>query len=141
MNDQNSVKLDDLIGLHQLDGVDLFSESIKRPYGDYNEDCEVIRFRLNGTVYTAIEDPSDGYRSCMDKIFVSKDEITNAFPAVQVLGRMKEPTYGSVNDTLELIDVVTGKVVMEVGTDNTDDYYPSFVSAFHPENMAINAAK
>ncbi len=31
-------------------------------------------------------------------------------------------------------------VVLEVGTDNSDDYYPSFVANFQPENMATNAS-
>ena len=138
MTDQ--IDLDTLVGEHTLDAVDTFTESIKQ-YGDHFEDCGVIRFRLDGIVYTATEDPSDGYRSSMDKLFVSPDEpMRNVFPAVRVLARKKANEKYSVNETLELIDVVTGKVVMEVGTDNTDDYYPSFVSAFWPEHMATNAA-
>jgi hypothetical protein len=31
-----------------------------------------------------------------------------------------------------------GLVILEVGTDNNDDYYPSFVSSWKPENMAVN---
>lgn len=37
---------------------------------------------------------------------------------------MKDNDTYSVNDTIQFIDVVTGKVVLEIGTDNTDDYYP-----------------
>lgn len=29
--------------------------------------------------------------------------------------------------------------MIEVGTENTDDYYPYFVAAFHPEAMTPNA--
>lgn len=134
----NQVKLDSLVGEHVLDAVDTFTESVKASYGDYYEDCELIRFRLNGTVYTAIEDPSDGYRSCMSSLIVSpNDEMKNVFPPVRVMGIKKAPTYGT-HDTLQLIDLKTGKVVLEVGTDNDDDYYPSFVSAFWPEHMAVN---
>ena len=96
----------------------------------------------DGVVYTAVEDPSDGYRSSMEKLFVSpNDDVRNVFPPCRVLARKKpDDRWGGKNDTLELIDIATGKVVMEVGTDNSDDYYPSFVSAFWPENMASNAA-
>ena len=141
MDDLKTVSLDDLVGEHQLDGVDTYVEKIKS-YGDELKDANVIRFRLDGIVYVAFEDPSDGYRSSMDKLIVSPSpEMTNVFPAISVVAKKKandEGDYGAVNDTLQLVDVVTGKVVMEVGTDNTDDYYPSFVSNFQPENMAVN---
>lgn len=138
MDDIQTIELDSLVGEHILDGVDLSIESVKR-YGDCFEDANVIRLRLDGKVYTAIEDPSDGYRSSMDRLFVEDCLIKNVFPPVKVLAKKKANyTYG-VNDTIELIDVVTGKVVAEFGTDNTDDYYPSFVSAFWPQNMATNA--
>lgn len=76
----------------------------------------------------------------MERLFASPTEkMVNVFVPIRVLARKKpDDRYGNVNDTLELIDVVTGKVVLEVGTDNTDDYYPSFVSAFWPEHMASN---
>ena len=49
-------------------------------------------------------------------------EVKNTFPAVK----------------LELLDCKTGKTVLEVGTENTDDYYPCFVANWSPENMACN---
>ena len=133
------VTLDSLVGEHILDGVDTYVEKVKK-YGDYLEDACMIRFRLDGVVYVASEDPSDGYRSCMDKVIVSQSKkMTNTFPAVRVLARKKpDDKYGGSNDTLELIDLKTGKIVMEVGTDNDDDYYPTFVSNFQPENMSTN---
>lgn len=138
MTDQ--IDLDSLVGEHTLDAVDTFSESIKQ-YGSHYEDCEIIRFRLDGTVYTAIEDPSDGYRSSLDKLFVSPDEpMRNIFPPVRVIGRKKENDRWGVNDVLQLVDQMTGLIVLEVGTDNTDDYYPSFVGSFSPENMVTNEA-
>lgn len=122
-----------------LDAVDTYVEKVKT-YGDYLEDSEHMRFRLDGIVYTAVSDPGDGYRSSMDKLFVSpSDEVRNVFPAIKVVGIKKPDESYQSNDVLQLIDVVTGKIVMEVGTDNTDDYYPGFVSSFSPENMATNA--
>jgi hypothetical protein len=38
-------------------------------------------------------------------------------------------------------DVVTGKVVLEVGTDNTEDYYPYCVMNWSPENLACNVGR
>lgn len=140
MSEVQAVELDSLIGEHTLDGVDLSNERVKT-YGDNMEDASVIRFRLDGKVYTAIEDPSDGYRSSMDRIFVEDCPISNVFPPVRVLARKKGSDCGYVNDTLELIDMMTGKVIVEVGTDHTDDYYPSFVSGFWPEHMATNESR
>jgi hypothetical protein len=137
----DNISLDTLVGEHTLDAVDTFSESIKQ-YGSRFEDCSIIRFRLDGKVYTATEDPDDGYRSSLGTLFVSADEpMTNVFPEIRVTARKKANDGSYVNDTLELIDIVTGKVVVEVGTDNTDDYYPWFVGAFFPENMATNQAQ
>jgi hypothetical protein len=137
MTEVQTIELDSLIGEHMLDGCDLSTEQVKT-YGEHFEDASVIRLRLDGKVYTAIEDPNDGYRSSMDRLFVEDSPIKNSFPPVRVLARKKANDNYSVNDTIELIDVVTGKVVAEFGTDNTDDYYPSFVSCFSPENMATN---
>lgn len=138
MAETKSVMLDDLIGDHMLDAVDTYVERVNT-WGKNFEDANVIRFRLDGIVYTAIEDPSDGYRSCLDKLTAEADaEVKNVFPPVRVTARKKADDKYCKNDTLELVDAVTGKVVMEVGTDNTDDYYPSFVSSFSPENMATN---
>ena len=132
------VEFDSLIGEHILDAVDTDTMQVKRWYGDAFEDANVIRFRLDGKVYTAVENPDDGYRSSMERLYVAEDPIKNTFPPCKVLARKKAKDYYE-NDTLEFIDVVTGKVVLEVGTDSCDDYYPSFVAAFHPENMAVNA--
>ena len=133
------MELVDLVGEHMLDGVDFFNEKIQQ-WGDSFEWAQVCRFRLDGITYAVIEDPDDGYRSSMKEIAISTNTLTNIFPSIRVLGRHRiAGAYGDPADVLELIDMKTGKVVLEVGTDKTDDYYPSFVSAFHPEAMATNA--
>lgn len=135
---KETIELESLLGEHVLDAVDMFEEDMKARYGDYTDHCQIFRFRLDGKVYTAIEDPSDGYRSSMGELFVSDDAMKNVFPPIRVVAKKKAPGYGE-NDTLEFIDATTGKVVAEVGTDNSDDHYPSFVGAFFPANMATNA--
>lgn len=136
---QPEVSLESLLGEHTLDAVDLFVERVKS-YGEVFEDANAIRFRLDGVTYTALEDPNDGYRSSLGRLFVSKGEtMRNVFPPIKVVAKKKDHEPYQQNDTLQLIDVVTGKVVLEVGTDNTDDYYPCFVGSFSPENMATNA--
>lgn len=134
-------QLTDLVGPRHLDAVDFDTEKMKEFYGDGYEDCSVCRFRLDGIVYVAIEDPSDGYRSSMRGLITPNNPaMKNVFPPVKVIGRMRtEGEFGGLDDVLELVDAFTDKVVLEVGTDNCDDYYPRFVASFHPENMATNA--
>lgn len=134
-------ELKDLIGRHVLDGVYFSSESIPAYEGaDYTEDSQVCRFRLNGNVFVAVEDPSDGYRSSMRELrSLGEIALDNMFPPVEVFGLYRSERNRDQSDILELYDLATGKLVLEIGTDATDDYYPSFVASFHPENMAANA--
>lgn len=136
-----AVEFSTLVGLASLDAVD-FANEMRERYEDSWEDCGVCRFRLNGVVYIAVEDPSDGYRSHLGAFSRYETEVPmqNVFTPCKVLVRQrtKRAEYSGDADVLEMIDIVTGKTVLEVGTDNTDDYYPSFVASFSPENMEAN---
>ena len=137
-----NVPFESLVGEHELDAVDESIEQVKKWYGDTFEDANCIRFRLDGKVYTAIEDPSDGYRSSMERLFVSEDSMRNVFSPVKVLARIRtEYEYGGTSEVLQLLDMRNGQVILEVGTDNSDDYYPSFVAWWKPENMEVNRGK
>lgn len=130
------MRLEDLIGEHELTGVD-FGEL--PPDNDRRWDiANTMTFVLDGHAYLATEDPSDGYRSCMSDIVEVPNTVKNTFAPCRVVGRHRtSSTYGS-DDILELIDVVTGEAVLEVGTENDDDYYPSYIANFMPERMAVN---
>lgn len=130
------MELKDLVGEHILDAVDFCEEQVKNYYGDGFDNCSVIRFRLDGNVYIASEDPDDGYRSSMRDLVVGYFEMKNIFPPIKVVGvHRKKGDRREVDDILELIVLETGKVVIEVGTENLDDYYPSFVANFDPTAM------
>ena len=125
------MELKDLVGEHILDAVDFSDE-----FGM----SQAMRFRLDGKVYTVVEDPGDGYRSSMKEISVGDEGMTNTFQPVQVIG-LHHSVYecGGSSDILELIDAETGETIIEVGTDNeTNNYYPIFVASFHPEAMRFN---
>lgn len=136
------MELKDLVGEHLLSGADFGIKPKNEKEYEY-EDANTITFVLDGRAYLVTEDPDDGYRSSMRDITeVTGVAIKNTFEPVRVLARYRErSTYGSSCDILEVIDIVTTKVVLEVGTDNDDDYYPSYVANFTPENMAVNASK
>ena len=134
------MELKDLVGIHELSGVDTTTEKVKQ-YSDTYEDAGVIRFVLDGKTYKAIEDPGDGYRSYCRELEVCDEVVSNNFSPQKVMAKMKDNDTYSVNDTIQFVDVVTGKVVLEVGTDNADDYYPYCVMSWSPENLACNIGK
>lgn len=135
--EKEEITLDSLVGLHSLTAVEMTQTKILK-YDDEWEDVDSISFRLDGKTFTAVENPSDGYRSCMKNLILDKGRrIANKFSPVKVMAIKKRSGYHD-HDTIEFIDVLNGKTILEVGTDNSDDYYPSFVARFTPENMAIN---
>ena len=134
------MELKDLVGEHELSGVDTTTERVKQ-YGDYYEDFKVVRFVIDGKTYKATENPDDGYRYYLKELEVTYEKVTNNFPPQKIVGKMKDDSDWERNDTIQFIDATTGKVVLEVGTDNTDDYYPYCVLRWSPENLAINERK
>ena len=115
LNDFNA-ELEDLVGTHELSGV-----------GRNIIECDAnsFSFILDGITFTAIEDPEDGYRSTMKELFIG-GEIKNTFKPVEVECILHDKTL-----RMNYKD----KLVLEVGTDNYDDYYPVFVNHWNPENI------
>ena len=135
----NEINLKTLVGKHILSGVDTETESIKvYDHSDY-EDSQVIRFCLDDVVYTAVEDPSDGYRSSLVYCIKDHKEIKNKIKGVEVFGvYMSRSAYGDSSDIIQFYDTTTNEVVLTVGTDHSDDYYPSFIGYWNPVNLSIN---
>ena len=136
----SDVDLESLVGEHELSGVDMGKTTVTR-YGS-TEEANNISFVLDGIVYTATEDPDDGYRSHMGSLAIG-GKVTNTFAPQRVLcsyykGKITESDYNTSNELLIARDVVTGKEVLRVGTSNTDDYYPWFTADFDPTAMGCN---
>jgi hypothetical protein len=141
------MELKDLVGEHELSGVDT---GILHPDPDVDrwgqEDANTLLFILDGVTYYVVEDASDGYRSSMKDIqIVSDRSVANRFQPVRVNATHEASRKGDWSteecDLLTLTDVESGKVVLEVGTLNSDDYYPSFVGNWLPQNLAVNQAQ
>jgi len=140
-----STKLEDLVGLRILDAVDF--ETLSEPAyegADYFEDANTCRFRLDGVIYVAVENPSDGYRSSMRELRRqrknTKTRLVNVFPPTQVFGVWMDESprsYGAA-DLVTFYATANAKPILTVGTRNTDDYHPSFVAHFRPENLPAN---
>lgn len=88
-------------------------------------------FKLNDTVYEAIEDESDGWRSYLGSIeTVESDGIFFSIPLAVV--RVGEFDDGHT-DGFSLVDVEDGHVWLEVGTGNYGDWYPYFTFSYYPK--------
>lgn len=133
------MELKDLVGKHLLSGVQ-YGKSEKGEY-DYDEPS-TVDFILDGKILSVIEDPDDGYRSSMKEIVIDREGliITNTFKPVEVIGTFRQNSNYEDNDVVDFVDSITGKIVLSVGTVNTNDYYPYFVGEFKPENLCSNQA-
>lgn len=130
------MELKDLCGKHILSGIEKGTCNIEVLGGQENVDY--VKFCLDGISYVAIEDPEDDYRSTCRELEVSETECRIKLPDVEVVGIMKGNERYEDHDILMLIDCITGKVVLSVGTANYDDYYPYCVMEWTPENLSCN---
>lgn len=129
------IELNSLVGKRMLSGVDIETHTDE----DGDEEGQAIIFILDGIAYRVEEDPEDGYRSSMKSLTqLSASSVDNRFPAIPVIGKMHIGNDGE-EDYFELYDVHNMKVVLSVGTDYSDDYYPGFVANWSPENVSHEA--
>lgn len=105
----------------------------------------------NGNVIylEAVEDPIDGYRSCLTELRIVHNP-EGIFPSQAVahvtvfggdsmfggVGRIILPP-DHVLDTIKFVDH-RNNVWLTLGTDNTDDYYPCFVFSWTPPTASPN---
>lgn len=123
--DNNNKELEDFVGdwAFPARGVD---------YEGGEDGANAIRFCLNGIIYRAMEDRNDGYRSMLGTISEHTLPMTNTFHAIPVTAHMSN---SSSEHCIQFVSTYTGKIVLEVGTSYSDEYYPSFVACWQPENM------
>lgn len=125
------MKLKDFVGFHILNGV-------RRGRLCDGEETNFIAFRLDGVTFLAVEDPDDGYRSYCKELVIDNNIEVTIIPNTEVLCVMMPDSYYVRNDVLLMIDTKTRSCVLEVGTRDTEDYYPYCVMSWHPENLYIN---
>jgi len=90
-------------------------------------------YKLDNTVWEAVEDPSDGYRSYLDSI----EEKINSDKLIffsEPLAEVKVIKSDDNNiDGYSLIDTKDGWVWLRIGTYDYDDYYPCFRFEYNPK--------
>lgn len=126
------VHLEDLVGTHTLTAVEHGTEEVHDiGYGRDITTC-TLRFTLDKVTYVAAEDPEDGWRSTLAWLRLSETPCRVSFAPVRVKARMKDEPHCT---TLQLVHAKTGAVIVEAGTDQVDDWYPSCVLIFKPESL------
>ena len=123
------MELKDLVGTHLMTGIE--TGTVKGDGWRSENDCNYVKFRLDGVTYMAVEDPEDGYRSCCRDLEIVNEECKTKLPDIYSWGTEK-------NDILEFYDTTNKQMFMAVGTGNTNDYYPYFVFEYMPEVLHCN---
>jgi hypothetical protein len=127
-------ELKDLVGMRKFSGFDRRTETVKDECGEH-ADSEVCLFVLDGVTYRAEEDPEDGYRTSMKPLAFTNEEVKNSFDPVDVFCVHRTTgEYSDVDDILQIMNL-KADIILEIGTENIDDYYPVFVSKFSAENI------
>ena len=145
---KKGIKLKELEGDHILSGVELGQAMHKRDGWPEKDYCNYVKFTIDGIHYRVFEDPSDGYRSYCEDLEIVDNPCNTRLPDIEV-----EVKYISVKhlgdsdfwtedcDVIQFIDKANGKLILEVGTENVGDWYPSCVFHYYPENMACNEGR
>lgn len=109
---------------------------LKGTSGD--DDAFVVVLRLDDAFYWFQEDPDDGYRSSLGAVRKLLDYPQDmppgafiAFDPVMVTISL-EPNGDEI---LRGVDDRTGLALFAIGTENSDEYYPSFVHQWTPDAM------
>lgn len=132
------MELSDLVGLHTLSGVET-GYTVVHDEWEGNQDCQFVKFTLDGVHYMAVEDPDDGYRSRCRDLVVSDTPPRYSFPPQSMRCFMKRAgDDGCNNDIIVMQDIKTKEIVLEVGTGDYDDWYPYCHFVYNPEGMACN---
>lgn len=116
---------------HLLTGVDFGTEqNLNGCWQDYGPNAMYVV--IDGTTFAFIEDPSDGYRSSLSEVIVSNHKVHNTFEPVLVQIKTNE------NQNYVYDIVANGQIVVQGGTDYSDDWYPSYVAYFEARNLPQN---
>lgn len=128
-------------GKYLLSGVDEYQTT-----NDFYENINGVVLILNGEKYIMAEDQSDGYRSYGILVKDENVECLNTFPPQEIVIESKVTKitehFDSIsNEMMTIKNPFTNEIIIELGTENMDDYYPMGVFHYHPENLPINKNK
>lgn len=144
MSNDVDIQLADLLGLHALHGI--ARDVITAMYGDT---VQRVALLVDDFVVELCEDENDGYRSSLGSIrrwqsvsryIAEHDDVSFAPihpPLIVMIRHRKVAEHSGEADAIYAIDERTGLVVLDIGTDQVDDYYPSFVFSWDPAGWPL----
>lgn len=140
------MNLIDLVGIHLMTGIETGTVKRENWWSKEEDDCNYVKFRLDGVTYMAVEDPDDGYRSMCRNLEVVDEECRTKLPNILIECKMRDDIHDSIwgtqkNDILEFYDTNNKQMFMAVGTGDTDDWYPYFNFEYIPEVLSCNSKK
>lgn len=129
------VDKDSLVGEHVLSGAVYAND-----YSGFN----AMLFILDGQTYLAACDPDDGYRSYLGSFFKTDRKCPQNLPDIRI-----EIQHKAVREQISAYERRDYKgyvfvikdarfredLIMELGTDYSEDYYPCCVMHYMPENV------
>lgn len=133
-----ATSLDQLVGPHKMKHTPI--TDVRHPF---DPDAGGIAFGLDDAIYMVFEDPSDGYRSHAGPLLSFKGRFSDLgarrfdYCDLDVVCSMKTSNgkEGWERKECEILEVrvaETGDLILEVGTENTDDHYPCFIARWTP---------
>lgn len=95
-------------------------------------------FKLNDSVFEAVEDESDGYRSYLETVRAAAPEGVFSRATLAYVKVTEVKTEGSIDPHAYpfegyLLTDGHGHVWLRVGTEDYDDYYPTFIFEYTPK--------
>ncbi len=126
-------------GRHLLSGVDRTSHQKREGESEWEDYGDEYLICIDGINYLMIEDLNDGYRSNMLDPEITDREIKNRFEEQEVfIQHRTDGHYSGEKSNIMEIYSMSGDLILEIGTDNIDDWYPGAVFNYIPENMEVN---
>lgn len=104
--------------------------------------AESQAFKVDGVVFEVLEDPEDGYRSCLGGVLARSEKGYNFYKKPFATVRLEKFEYEPEGkDRYEedrahgyrLIDANDGHVWLTFGTKWYNDYYPLFIFDYEPK--------
>lgn len=117
-----------LLGEHTLQGV---WPDAKHPFKTNGQAFGIV---LDGNLFLFLEDDNDDYRSELGVVMFAQGNAYHGYTSIGravVVSIATEREHAGQNKVYEFKDVETGVVGLSIGTDNIDDYYPSFVVEYN----------
>lgn len=125
-------------GKHELSGV--------CHYVSEDTDIEGYVLTIDGQNYCAIYDSNDGYRS-YGHLHRTSQAQTNPFPKqvvhihTEIVKEWDSDTWYETDYEYVTIRNEQGEIILRVGTDFSDEWYPVGHLEYFPQNLPINKGK